>query len=136
MIRRYSLYVLISAALVALAAGPAALAQAKKQKPARPARPASTAKAAPSSGTTGSGFGVAESLSGTIQMVVADQELLVVNGPNNVPYDLKVTPKTLVVVNEKRGTIQSLANQIGRAVTVAYMPERDGDMAMRVEVTD
>jgi hypothetical protein len=136
MIRRHSFCALISVVLLALAASPAAFGQAKKQKPARRERPASTAKAARSSGTTGSGFGVAESLSGTIQMVVADQNLLVVNGPNNVPYDLEVTPKTLVVVNERRGTIQSLANQIGRAVTVAFVAQRNGDMATRVEVTD
>ncbi|HVB98265.1 MAG TPA: hypothetical protein VNJ12_02885 [Candidatus Dormibacteraeota bacterium] len=84
----------------------------------------------------GLGFGVPESLSGTVQMVVAGQNLLVITGSGGVPYDVKVTPKTLVVINEKRGTIQSLADQAGKSVTVAFVPQRDGDMATRVEVTD
>lgn len=133
MIHRNSFYALISATLLALVAGPAAHAQAKKHAY-RP-RPAA-AKAAGAAEATSNGFGVAESLSGTIQMVAADQNLVVVDGPNQVPYDMTVTPKTLVVVNEKRGTIQSLADQIGKPVTVAFVPERNGDMATRVEVTD
>lgn len=123
MIRRYSFYVLILMATLALAASPAAFAQSRN------------GKSGAGSGAA-NGFGVTESLSGKIQMVVPGQELLVVNGPNNVPYDMKVTPKTLVVVNEKRGTIQSLVNQVGQPVTVAFKPQRDGDIATRVEVTD
>ena len=123
MIRRYSFYVLVSMAVLALAAGPAALAQSQN------------AKRRAGSGAS-NGFGVAESLSGTVQMVVPDQNLLVVNGPNNVPFDMTVSPKTLVVVNERRGTIQSLVDQVGKPVTVAFKPERNGDIATRVEVTD
>lgn len=120
---RYSFRVLILTAALALAASPAAFAQSQNGK-----RGAGSAAA--------NGFGVTESLSGTVQMVLPDQNLLVVKGPNNVPFDMKVTPKTLVVVNEKRGTIQSLVNQVGQPVTVAFKPQRDGDIATRVEVTD
>ena len=123
MIRRYSFYFLFSMAVLALAASPAAFAQSQN------------AKRRGGSGA-GNGFGVTESLSGTVQMVVPDQNLLVVNGPNNVPYDMTVSSKTLVVVNERRGTIQSLVDQVGKPVTVAFKPERNGDIATRVEVTD
>lgn len=123
MIRRYTFYVLITMVLLTLAASPAAFAQSQNGK-------RHTGSAA------SNGFGVAESLSGKVQMVIPGQELLVVNGPNNVPFDMKVTPRTLVVVNEKRGTIQSLVDQVGKPVTVAFVPERNGDFATRVEVTD
>ncbi|HVC00002.1 MAG TPA: hypothetical protein VNJ12_11815 [Candidatus Dormibacteraeota bacterium] len=131
MIRRYSFRALILTVALALTAGSSLFAQTKK--PARRPRPA---KAAATTQMAGLGFGTPESLSGTVQVVAADQNLLVVKGPNGVPYDLKVTPKTLVVVNEKRGTIESLATQVGKAVTVAFVPQREGDFATRVEITD
>lgn len=131
MIRRYSFRVLILVVGLAFAAGSSAFAQSNTQS-----RRAHPAKASKTKQTAGLGFGTPESLSGTVQMVVAGQNLLVVKGPNGVPYDLKVTPKTLVVVNEKRGTIESLSDQIGKAVTIAFVPQRDGDFATRVEVSD
>ena len=123
----FCVMIMILTAALALAASPSLFAQTQRQT----RRSHSTAAK-----TNGLGFGVPESLSGTIQMVVADQNLLVVNGPSGVPYDMKVTPRTLVVVNEKRGTIQSLADQVGKSVTVAFVPRRNGDFATRVEVTD
>jgi hypothetical protein len=138
MLRRYSFHALILTAALALGAGSAAFAQAKKHTR-RSHSAAARAAAAPSAGSdqaSGSGFGVTETLSGTVQTVAADQNLLVISGPNGVPYDMTVTPKTLVVVNEKRGTIQSLASQVGKPVNVAFVPERNGDMATRIEVTD
>lgn len=133
MIHRYPFHAWILTVALALFAGSPAFAQAKKQT--RPAQPASQ-KTASAAGATDQGFGVAESLSGTVQMVAADQDLLVVKGLNDVPYDFKVTPKALVVVGEKRGTIQSLADQVGKHVIVAFTPQRDGNFATRVEVTD
>jgi hypothetical protein len=133
MIRRYSFRVWILTVALALTAGVSAQAQGKKAA----SRARTTArKTAGAEQATDLGFGVAESLSGSVQMVAADQDLLVVKGPNDVPYDLKVTPKTLVVVGEKKGTIQSLADQVGEHVIVAFTPQRDGNFATRVEVTD
>ena len=133
MIRRNSLRVLILAAALALMAGSSAFAQTGKR--ARPAQTAMAAEQATSSQQVANqGFGVPESLSGTIQMVVADQNLLVVNGPNGVPYDLKITPKTVIVVGNKAGTIETLAGAIGKQVSVGFVPRREGNFATRVEV--
>ena len=128
MIRRNSLRVLILAAALALMAGSSAFAQTGKR-----VRPAAE-QATSSQQVANQGFGVPESLSGTIQMVVADQNLLVVNGPNGVPYDLKITPKTVIVVGNKAGTIETLAGAIGKQVSVGFVPRREGNFATRVEV--
>jgi hypothetical protein len=95
---------------------------------------AAASAAAEAQQTAGTGFGVTESLTGTLQMVVADQDVIVVTGPNNVPYDLKITPKTVIVVGEKRGTIETLSNEVGKPVSVGFVPQRDGNYANRLEV--
>jgi len=134
MIRRHSWNVIVLAAALALIAGSSAFAQTKK--PPRTAHMAPLGKQTKMSSQQMAdlGFGVAESLSGTVQMVVADQNLLVVNGPNGVPYDLKITPKTVIVVGDKAGTIESLGGAIGKQVSVGFVPRRDGNFATRVEV--
>jgi hypothetical protein len=133
MVRRQSLNVLIALAALALVAGSSAFAQPGRNAP----RASATSMAAQPMAAQASnqGFGVAESLSGKIQMVVVDQDLLVVTGPNGVPYDLKVTPKTVIVIGDKRGTLASLANSVGKAVSVGFVPRRDGNYATRIEVT-
>ncbi len=132
MIRRHSWHVLIFTAALALVAGSSAFAQTKKH-PSR-ARTAPAAKEMSSQQMASLGFGVPESMSGTIQMVVADQNLLVVSGPNGVPYDLKITPKTVIVVGDKAGTLETLSGQTGKQVSVGFVPQRDGNFATRVEV--
>lgn len=139
MIRSRLFNFLIALTALAFLTGSAALAQTKKRP--RHARTApSAAQKAPepapgSASSAGLGFGAAESLSGTIQMVVPDQNLLVVNGPNGVPYDLKVSPKTVIVVGDKAGTLTALSGLTGKAVSVGFVPQRDGDMATRIEVS-
>jgi hypothetical protein len=132
MIREHASKIFILVAALALVVGSSALAQTKKH-PSR-ARTIPAAQEASSQQVTNSGFGVAESMSGTIQMVVADENLLVVKGPNDVPYDLKITPKTVIVVGEKAGTLETLSGQIGKQVSVGFVPQRDGNFATRVEV--
>lgn len=131
MIRRHGLNVLFLTAALALVAGSSAFAQTRHP---RKARTAPAAKEMSSQQMSNQGFGVPESMSGTIQMVVADQNLLVVSGPNDVPYDLKITPKTVIVVGDKAGTLETLSGQIGKQVSVGFVPQRDGNFATRVEV--
>jgi len=129
MMRRNPSLALLLAAALGLVAVSTTFAQTKK-KPSR----AATAKTSKAEQMANLGFGVTESLSGKILMVMADQNLLVVSGPNNVPYDLKVSAKTVIVVGEKRGTISSLADQVGKPVSVGFVPQRDGNHATRIEV--
>jgi hypothetical protein len=130
MTRRNASITLMSVAALALVFGSSALAQTKKTR--------SSAKKAQASKTeqmANLGFGVAESLSGKILMVVPEQNLVVISGPNDVPYDLVVSAKTVIVVGDKRGTLESLAGQIGKQVSVGFVPQRDGNHATRIEVT-
>jgi hypothetical protein len=124
-------------AAFALGLGGAASTQTKRKPARRHAAPAAAAASPAATGgeAAGNGFGVAESISGKIQMVIPDQNLVVLSGPNGVPYDLKITPRTVIVVGEKRGTIESLGDQIGKTASVGFVPQRDGNYADRVEVT-
>lgn len=131
MIRRHVLNVLIGLAALATFASLPAFAQTGAQ----PSHARSTAVAAQSGSGQNQGFGTPESLAGKIQMVVPDQNLLVVAGPDNVPYDLKITPKTVIVVGDQRSTLQQLSNYIGKQVSVGFIPRRKGNFATRVEVS-
>ena len=133
MTRRYRWNVLIFAAALAFLAGPSAFAQAKKQ--ARRASGASPTKPASADRMADLGFGIAESLSGSVQMVVADQNLVVISGPNGVPYDLKITPKTVIVVGDHSATLETLAGQIGKPVSAGFVPQRNGNFATRIEIS-
>ena len=132
MIRRHS-NVLMLVASLALVAGSSAFAQTSRHS--RRARRATAVKPSSSEQMSGLGFGVSESLSGTVQMVVTDQNLLVVQGPSGVPYDLKVTPKTVILIGDKRGTLDALSGLVGKSVAVGFTPQRDGNIATSVEVT-
>ncbi len=130
MIRRHALNVLIGLAAFTLLAGSPALAQTRKQLPR--VRPTPAAMQAGSGKNLG--FGVPETLAGKIQMVVPDKNLLVVSGPDDVPYDLTVTPKTLIVVGDRRATLDQLSGYVGKQVSVGFVPRRDGNYATRIEV--
>lgn len=133
MIRRQLLNVLIALAAFALVASSSAFAQTKRHAPRARTTPAAAQAGAEQ--MSNQGFGVPESLSGKIEMVVPDQNLLVVSGPNGVPYDLIVTRKTVIVIGDKRGNLESLAGAVGKAVSVGFVPQRDGNYATRIEVT-
>lgn len=134
MIRRHWLNFLIALAAFALLASSSALAQSRRYPIRAHVIPMVTRTSAQQG--SGMGFGIPESLSGTIQMVVVDQNLVVVNGPNGVPYDLIVTPKTVIVIGNRRGTLESLSNMIGKPVSVGFVPQRKGNYATRIEVSD
>lgn len=141
MTRRNSTLFLTLVAALGLVFASGAYAQTKKKtRHARRAAPPAAAAPAAASGaaseeSVGSGFGVSESLAGTIEMVVPEQRLLVVTGPNGVPYDLIVGPKTVIVVGDKAGTLESLTAHVGMPVSVGFVPQRDGNHATRIEVT-
>lgn len=133
MIRRHWLNILIALAAFALFAGPSAFAQTGQLSRRAQTRPMATQ--AKSGQGSNMGFGIPESLSGKIQMVVVDQNLVVVDGPNNVPYDLIVTPKTVIMIGSQRGTLESLSSRVGETVSVGFVPQRKGNYATRIEVT-
>jgi hypothetical protein len=133
MIRRHWLNFLIALAAFGLLGSSSALAQSRRYPIRAYVVPTFTRTSAQQGSSMG--FGIPESLSGTIQMVIVDQNLVVVDGPNGVPYDLVVTPKTVIMVGSRRGTIESLAGMIGKPVSVGFVPQRKGNYATRIEVS-
>jgi|SRR5215471_8615392 len=76
----------------------------------------------------------AETISGTITMVDPVRGLVVVRGPDGVPYDMAVTAKTRILSNNRVLTLQDLAQDQNQDVSVQYVPERRGDVAKAIRV--
>ncbi len=75
-----------------------------------------------------------ETLTGHIMMVKPAENLLVVTGPQGVPFDLTVTPSTKIVVNGHRENLGQLHADMNHSVTVRYRPETRGDIAHDINV--
>jgi len=77
----------------------------------------------------------AETLTGTLQMVVADKKLLVVAAATGIPYDFTVTGMTKITAGGKKTKLADLAGSTGKPVTVKFLPEKKaGNIAQTVEV--
>ncbi len=73
-----------------------------------------------------------ETLTGKIMEVDAARRLVVVEGPGDVPYDMKVNRSTKIISGEQPVKLDSLsANQ---PVEVRFTPERSGDIAQLIQV--
>jgi hypothetical protein len=75
-----------------------------------------------------------ETLTGSIMMVKPAEHLLVITGPQGVPYDLTVTPSTVIQVNGRRETLSDLHADVNHSVTVRFRPEVKGDIAHNINV--
>jgi hypothetical protein len=75
-----------------------------------------------------------ETLSGQIMMVEPAQHLVVVKGPDGVPFDIRVTPSTAIRANGQRQTLQDLRADIHNGVSVRFTPEGRGDVARSIHV--
>lgn len=76
----------------------------------------------------------AETVSGTLAMVVTDKKLVVLTGTGGVPYNFKVTGSTRIKVDGKKAKLDELAGLGKRAVTVKFLPVRAGNIAQSIEV--
>jgi len=76
----------------------------------------------------------AETLSGKITMVDPAQNLVVVQTPDGVPFDMVLTPRTLIDSGNQRVTMKDLSGDINQNVSVRFVPERRGDVARSIEI--
>ena len=76
-----------------------------------------------------------ETLAGKIMMVVPAKDLVIVQGPDGVPFDLRVTPATHIEFGDHKIALKDLDQHMQKAVSVRYVPERAGDIARTIRVT-
>jgi hypothetical protein len=75
-----------------------------------------------------------ETVSGTIMSVDASKDLVIVKGPDNVPYDIKVGRGTRILSGTQPLRLASLAQEVNQRVSVRFTPERSGDMARLIQI--
>jgi len=76
-----------------------------------------------------------ETLAGQIMMVVPAKNLVIVKGPDGVPFDMRVTPATHIESGNHTIALKDLNQDAQKSVTVRYVPERAGDIARTIKVT-
>jgi hypothetical protein len=115
--------ILLGAALMLLSAVPAAAATKPAAVPAK-AVAGKRANAWPP-----------ETLSGTITSVDPHEKVVVVKGPDGVPFDMVVIRKTQIRSGDQKLTIADLAQYQNKSASVRFVPERRGDVAESVQIT-
>jgi hypothetical protein len=75
-----------------------------------------------------------ETLSGNIMKVVPTQNLLIVKGPDGVPFDMVVTGSTSIKAGNQKLTLDQLHADNGKSVSVRFVPEPSGDIARSIQV--
>ena len=77
----------------------------------------------------------AETISGTISMVVAEKKLVVLTGSGGISYNFKVTGGTRIKVAGTKAKFAELAAQTNKSATVKFLPLRSGNVAQSIEVS-
>jgi hypothetical protein len=75
-----------------------------------------------------------ETLSAKIAAVHPDENLVVVETPDEVTYDLVVTAKTRIKSGEQTIALKDLSQDKNMTVSVNFVPERGGDVAKSIQV--
>lgn len=76
-----------------------------------------------------------ETLSGTISIVETGTKSVFVMGSGGTSYKFLVTPKTKIEVDGTKGTIEDLAGQTQKQVSVTFVARRNGNMAQSISVS-
>ncbi len=76
----------------------------------------------------------AENLSGTIMMVDPNLNLVVVQGPDKVPFDMHVDRSTRIRMGDKTLTVQDLTQDKNDSVSVRFVPTASGDIARTIQI--
>lgn len=77
----------------------------------------------------------AETLTGKIMMVDPAQKLVIVQGPEGVPFDVLVTPSTRIKSGDQKLALKDLTLDKQKSVSIRFIPERAGDIARTIHVT-
>ena len=76
----------------------------------------------------------AETLSGQITMVDPAIKTVVIQTAGGVPFDMVVTRNTRIESGNRAITFQDLQQDMNKAVSVRFVPERRGDVARTIEL--
>ena len=76
----------------------------------------------------------AENVSGSIAMVDPSQKLLIVKGDSTI-FDFVITPRTRIMDGNKRVTLAQLNAKDNGQVKVHFVPERKGDVAASITLS-
>ena len=75
-----------------------------------------------------------ETLSGNIAMVDANKRLVVVKGPDGVPFDMIVTRSTQIKSGDQTLRLSDLESRTNQNASIRFVPERRGDVAQSIEI--
>jgi hypothetical protein len=77
----------------------------------------------------------AETISGTLSIVVVDKKLVVVTSSTGIPYNFNVTGGTKIKVSGAKAKLADLSGATGKSATVKFLPEKHaGNIAESIEV--
>jgi len=80
-------------------------------------------------------FAKAETISGTLQMVVAEKKIVVLADSAGTPFNFKVTGATRIKVAGKKAKLNDLASQTSKTASVKFLPTRSGNVAQTIEIS-
>ncbi len=75
-----------------------------------------------------------EFLSGKITSVDPDRNLVVVQTPEGIPFDMYVNAKTLIKSGDQTIALKDLTRDTNQRVSVKFIPERRGDVAKSIRL--
>ena len=101
-------------------------AQPQEAPPEKKAAPAEKPKAE---------FAKAETISGTLQTVVADKKIVILTDSAGTPFNFKVTGATRIKVAGKKAKLDDLASQTSKTAAVKFLPTRSGNVAQTIEIS-
>jgi len=77
----------------------------------------------------------AETIAGTISMVLTDQKVVVVVSSKGVSHSFKVTGATHIKIGGQKAKLADLAGQTNKNASVKFSPRRSGNYAQTIEVS-
>ncbi len=114
--KKLSIAILATASCALLLAMPAAVAE----------KPAPAAKKTAHAAAMRRNAWPAETMTGKIESVNSDEHMVIVEGANDVPFDMIVTAKTRITYGERRITLQDLAKDQSKTATIISSSYRSG----------
>jgi len=104
------------------------------QEAAQPQEAPAEKKAAPAEKPKAE-FAKAETISGTLQTVVADKKIVILTDSAGTPFNFKVTGATRIKVAGKKAKLDDLASQTSKGASVKFLPTRSGNVAQTIEIS-
>jgi hypothetical protein len=123
------LFLILTGLVLSFLAVSSTLAQEVEEPKAAPAEKKAAAAEKPKAE-----FAKAETISGTLQMVAADQKIVVLTDSAGTPFNFKVTGATRIKVAGKKAKLDELTSQTNKTASVKFLPTRSGNVAQSIEI--